>query len=64
MRNFFVDSLIPIAELGHVNKFPNKFDFKGAKEYLDSIGKDISDFYFKRDNLFVWFCYYKDLTLT
>ncbi|MBC7074703.1 MAG: HD domain-containing protein [Syntrophomonadaceae bacterium] len=60
---FFVDSLIPIAELGHVNKFPNKFDFKGAKEYLDSIGKDISDFYFKRDNPFAWFCYYRDLTL-
>ncbi len=55
-----VNGLIPIQELRNLSNYFNKLNYREAAEYIKSSGMDLSNFYFKRDDPFACFCYYRD----
>jgi hypothetical protein len=57
-----VNALIPIGELKNLKQYFNKFNYREATAYIEASGKELSHFYFKRDDPWAYFCYYRDLT--
>jgi hypothetical protein len=57
-----VNALIPIGELKNLKHYLNKFNYPETAAYIQSSGKELSNFYFKRDDPWAYFCYYRDYT--
>ncbi len=57
-----VNALIPIWELKNLKHYLNKFNYPETAAYIQSSGKELSNFYFKRDDPWAYFCYYRDYT--
>lgn len=57
-----VNALIPIGELKHLKHYFNKFNYREATAYIQAFGRELSNFYFKRDDPWAYFCFYRDLT--
>ncbi len=55
-----VNGLIPIQELRNLSNYFNKLNYREATAYIESAGMSLADFYFKRDDPFACFCYYRE----
>ncbi len=58
-----VNGLVPIQELRNLSNYFNKLNYREAADYIESAGIDLANFYFKRDDPFACFCYYRDFVL-
>lgn len=56
-----VNALIPVVELQNLRQYFNKLKYQEAAEYIVASGLELAHFYFKRDDPFACFCYYRDL---